>query len=452
MNIEKSYMNLVTEITDAPETYLWFTLMHISSSCLGKYIVCPLYMRPTSNPWHPNVWIILSGAPGIMRKSTVINLDQYIVSNSFREYYRTKMPKATPDVIEKIIQNIFIETGSPEGLAEHISSTQNDIDIYIMLSHEFGGILRQMTRRDYMEGYAALLSKLWAGEPHKWHGAKKVRYIKSGLFVTAILGMQKPWLYLDNIMFQQGLMRRVFLIYAEPEDKRKWLPPLNLKKSVLMDELLAISKELSERMLELESLSPVKAMLTPGVLDKINQYARKVESELMQDTDSNWSLYAQSLWDHLVRFSICLAAIRKRPIKSPTFGYVLTVDDSDVSEAQRWIELTLPRTRQALSFTEAPRVKAPIQTVEGPVDVIYSIISSNGKKGVSTSELLRKTRILKDELKKYIIQLLEEDKVVAVVHKSGRGRSRLMFYDKKYESFAVLNGQKIGSKTLEAIW
>ena len=452
MNIEKSYMNLVTEITDAPETYLWFSLMHISSSCLGKYIVCPLYMRPSSNPWHPNVWIILSGIPGIMRKSTVINIDHYVISNALREYYKVKMPQATPDVIERMIQNIFIETGSPEGLAEHISSTQNDIDMYIMLSHEFGGILRQMTRRDYMEGYAALLSKLWAGEPHKWHGAKKVRYIKAGLYVTAILGMQKPWLYLNNVLFQQGLMRRVFLIYAEPEDKKKWLPPLNLKKSVLMDELIAISKELAERMLELESVAPVKAMLTPGVLDKINQYAKQVEAELIQNTESNWSLYAQSLWDHLVRFSICLAAIRKRPVRTPTFGYVITVEDSDVAEAQRWIELTLPRTKQALSFTEAPRIQTPIQTVEGPVDVVYSIISASGKRGVSTSELLRKTKMLKDELKKYVVQLMEEDRIVVIAVKSGRGRTRLMFYDKKYETYAVLEGQRISSKTLEAIW
>ncbi len=452
MDIERSFMNIVTEITDAPETYLWFSLMHIASSCLGKYIICPLYMRPSSNPWRPNVWIILSGIPGIMRKSTVIDIDLHVITHALYEYYKARMPRASEETIHKIIQNIFIETGSPEGLAEHISEAQKDLDMFIIVSTEYGGVFQQMTKRDYMIGYASLLSKLWSGEQHIWRGAKKDRYIRSGLFVTAILGMQKPWLYLNTYLFQQGLMRRVFIIYAEPDDKSRWLPPLNLRKSVLMDELTSISHELAELMNAYENISPVKALFEPGVLDKINEFARKSEQEVINNPESIWALYSQNLWDHLVRFSICLASLRRRPERTTTFGYVLKVKEEDVRDAMRWIERTLPKTKKALTLVSTPVVKATITTAEGPLDFIHTLISENGRNGITASELLRKSKMIKDELKRYIINLIEENRIVAVVHKGRRGRPSLMFFDKRWESVALMHGDKIEARTLDAIW
>lgn len=449
--LEKIY-KVVVELTDAPDTYIVAMAYHVISSTLGKYLVCPLYPKSPDNPMRPNLWVMISGIPGIMRKSTIINFDQYLIKTSWKEYYRQANPRLSEETINEIINAMFIEYGSPEGIADHIARYQNDLDIFILTSHEFGGIIKQLNNREYMLGLSSMLSKLWEGEETIWRGAKKDRFIRKGLYVTAIWGMQKPWLYLDNIVFQQGLMRRVLLIYARPEDKKRWIPPLSLKRSVLVNQLEDVSAEIGNKMYEISKYQPVMVDFTREALEKINNKARETEQNIIKEGETNWAIYIQNYWNYLLRLSILHAVARKNPQPSGEIGWIIEVEELDVDKADAFLRLTIDRAKEAIALSSTPIVNKPLVTEEGTLSVIYSIITSYGKEGISTSELLRKLRMLKDDLKKYIINLMEEGKIIATRRKVRRGRPPIKFYDAKYKNLIPAKEEVIDPRYLETIW
>ncbi len=450
LNFKKRFMDTVTRITDAPDNFLLGAYYFVISSTIGKFFYCPEYPRPINNPFRPNLWVILSGKSGVTRKSTTIDLALYTIKGAFYRYYenRLRLPK---NAIMERINTMIIEGGSPEGIIEHIASVQDVNEIFILFSHEFGGILQQMKAKEYMTGYASLLSTLYSGEERVFKLVKKTRFIRAGLYVTAVFGIQEPWLYMDNMIFRQGLMRRVLLIYAKQEDKTRWLPPLDVTRSVYFDQLEILSSELGDYIIELEGLgSLIEVNFDPVAKNMINEYARRMEQQYGNEY-SAFSYYVQTSWDILTRLSV-LEAISSRKPEEKEVGPTLTVLPNDVREAMNFLESTLPRAREAIVRTEAGIKSQPVYIDTAPLELIYTIIEEAGPEGITATELLKQTKILKDKLKKYIMHLMEEKKIVAIVKKKRRGRPTLIFYSSKYINQALQVGETLSPKAIEVRW
>ena len=388
-----------------------------------------------------------------MRKSTVIEgIAKTIVKQAWRTWYTNSVPGLEPERIDEQISRRFIETGSYEGIVKHISENQEVIQEFFIVSTEWGGVLQLMNSREYMAGFATLLSKLWAGEEHVARLVREVRYIRSGLYVTALLGMQEPWLYLNNWLFRQGLMRRVILIYQEPEDKKRWLPPLDLGRVARFEELRQIAEDLAAVMETYAERYPVEARFTSKAHELINAYAKAIEEELRQGAVGNWLLYYQNMWDHLVKLSVIHAASRQEEPRPAGTGYVIYVESSDVRAGIELIKRHLEKTKMAITLAGVP-VKTAAMTVSQPVEeTLLGLIERAGPRGLTTRELLRASKMRKAEVKEIVINLVEKGEVYAYV--TGKSRVLYLVSEKHRAGFEATHpgARKIGSKTIEAMW
>ena len=387
-----------------------------------------------------------------MRKSTVIDgIAKTLVKNAWRSFYQRTSPRLTPQQIDEIISKRFIETGSYEGIVKHISELQNEFEEFFIISTEWGGVLQLMKNREYMTGFATLLSKLWSGEEHLPRLVHETRYIRGGLYVTALLGMQEPWLYIDNWLFRQGLMRRVLLIYQEPEDKTRWLPPLDMGRIVHYDELRDIGEEIAELMISYEEANPVEARFSSEAFNMINQYAQQVEAELRQQGGTgNWTLYYQNMWDHLVKLSVIHSISRYTEPAQTQSGFVIYVESIDVKAALSLINRHLEKAKKAITLSGVPVKTAEITVSEPAEETVKSIIEATGDRGIDSKNLLRATKMKKKEVKEIVVNLVEKGDVNAYMI-----NKRIVFvaakFATRYES-RIPAATKLSPKQLELLW
>ena len=443
-------------MTDAPDIYIEAAAYWVVSSTLGKHVVIPYYPAPPDRPVRPALWVLIAGLPGIMRKSTVIeSIGKNLVRAALREYYQRVAPGLTPQQIAEHIARMFIETGSYEGIAKHIAENQETVDTFYLVSPEWGGVLQTMKRREYMTGFATLLSKLYSGEEHVVRLVRETRFVRGGLYVTALLGMQEPWLYLDNMVFRQGLMRRTIIVYAEPRDKTRWLPPLSLERAQLLDQLADVAARLAEKMVRYSEYAPVVAHLTGEAIEAVNEFARRVEQEIIEsEAPGNWALYSQNLWDHLTRLAVVHAIDRWDEPEDRPSGPVIVVEKSDVDAALGFLERTRQGAMKAVSLTGAKVETHALRLADTAENAVLQAIKRRACEGASTTVLLRETRLLKDELKKLVLNLVEKEEVSAFTVKT-RGRPRIVFVAREHRHCYLTRvpvAEEISPKALEEIW
>ena len=461
MNLIKDYVNIVSEITDAPKTFLIASAYHYISSTIGKYVVCPFLSRSVDKPFKPNLWSIISGLPGISRKSTVMNLELDALKISYREYYSLANPRMTQDNINEIIHAMIIQQGSPEGIVDHIVDLQDRVDTFLIMSSEWGNVLRQIKNQRYMEELANLLSKLHDGDMHVWYGSKRVkdtrnvRYIRQGLYVTFLTGMQRLGMYVDPYYLDQGLLRRVLIVYAKPSDKDKWLPPIDLTIEMKIERLKELAEQVGELMYDYSAKAPIIAHLTGEVKNRINEYARNVERVIIENPESNWSKYAQSLWVHLSKLTILNAISRKRPVPSGGLGYIITIEEQDFIEAKNYLESILPNMQEAISEIGVKIRRVPMEDYQTVLERIYGIIVSAGPSGITTRELLMRSGLIKEHLKTYILNLMEQEKVEVYRYTPRRGRPSIIIVATSYRnnySDKIIKSEKVDANMLNMMW
>ena len=452
MDLISDYVNTMMQIVDAPRIFIEASAYHFISSTLGKYIICPYIPRALDNPFKPNLWVMISGAPSRSRKSTLIGYERSMLSNAFITYFKLKNPNLLEDDIRKHVMQMFLQTGSPEGISDHISDNQDLYDEFILISAEWGGVLRQMRgAKTYMEGLINLLSSLYSSEDIVWHGAKKTRYIKRGLYVTAIVGLQEPRLYIDRYLLEQGLMRRFLLVYATPKDFERWIPPLDMSREAKFYNLKSIYEVVGGLMKEYDNKKPVSITMTNAVRNFINNYARQVEDKILEDPSSPWSLYVQSLWEHMTKLAILSAAGRKTPQPTGELGYMLSVDMTDVQYAYNYIKRIEPNAMMAIASIGAPEIEAPYVNYSSILDRIYSIIVDAGRDGIEFTELLSRTRLLKKDLVEYLKNLIDEGRIEAYYFQPRRKKPTVLLVSSTYKlqySDRIIKSKPIPSNAL----
>jgi len=250
-------MNIIEDFikgceTDAPLEFKEATIYHALSYLPGRFI--------SYKGRRPNIWFLLSSIPGAYRRSSVNKIHDTIRKTALMDYYNvvtnvkpTKMikeknpktkkmeekevPKQPEEIRDEKRQKVFrnsnineyIQSGSPEGVVDKIVySSKKGINTFCINDSEFGLTLKNVSGSNYTSGIDTLYSKLYSGEEYLQDLSKRgekamhwnIRHIHAGTYVTMFCSMQEPRLYLRRASFEQGLMRRIILIYVSGYNKK----------------------------------------------------------------------------------------------------------------------------------------------------------------------------------------------------------------------------------------
>ena len=476
-NFIDRYIDLVGQVTDAPPLFTRASAYWLTSLLFGVYVICPIATPGTTRP---NVWFLLSGPPGITRKSTVIDsLGRRFFRKLFSKYLMNKLQISEYEA-RRISDLVFIENATPEGLADHIQLTysylsgveeegngESILDRYSLITTEFGGILR-MCEREYMTGFKEKLSKIYYGEGDTFYLSKRgkkpeerIRHIPEGLYVCALVGIQKLNLYVSPELVKQGLLRRFIIIHQDIHDKIRRLPPLDPIRKTLYTEFEELAEDYTDMMENYNSFDPqtqrplqVFVRMDKTVMDEINKFWQQCEDEYAKNTEDLWLLYKQSAWEHLIKLSV-LEAIARTPEPDYRLGDLeIKVDKVDFERAFEFLQKVLKTAQPEVSSIGAQPLDLHLPLSQGSLNFIYNMVESAGSNGITRSDLLIKSGLLKEDLKRLIVTLIEQGRVVAYKYQpTGGGRFVIKFFAKKYEKHAAISGgQPIPSDTLEVVW
>jgi len=452
LDLIDKFVAIASEYTDAPDDFLVAAGYHLVSSLLGRFTV----IAGTPNDKRPNPWFLLSSVPGLMRRSTVVNLAERVYRRALRRFYEETRPKKPGESeaeyrerIEKLIDDSIIEEGTVEGLTDHIEDAyggEDRVKEFVIHSPEFGAVLSRMTERHYQAGVLSLLSKLKYGEGgvqylSRRRGQKGRRYIPRGLFVTMLASMQELEYYVRPEHVRQGLMRRIIVVFQRPSQKKRYLPPLleELERERAIKLLDLYAEELAEKMLQLNEMrwyyaSVYKEPLVPimfrhRVARKINAFAERHE-ELLKKADETYGklddieLYKQGYAEWLIELSAVRCLARCQPTRIAGLqGLCFSVEDVDYEKAKEFLLAVARNVEEA--FKNVGVITKP-PTVDETPNRLYRLILRRGKEGITKSELSN-TGIT--DIDKHLRTLLDADRIVAFRKITGkRGRPPIIIY------------------------
>lgn len=445
------FVDIVTPYCDAPSGFIEAGGYYLTSTLLGRYFRC------TQMPQRgrPNIWFILSSVPGLMRRSTIQHYTDYVYQRVMMGYYERlnitpdfsdeeeeelteeEKTELTLEYREKLIYDSMIEEGTPEGIMDKIEDAEQDV--FTIVSTEMGSVFQRMRRRDYNVGTSTLLSKLYYGEGgsialSRRGGKKGGRTIPKGLYVTMFAGMQEPRWYLDTSMVRQGLLRRIIIIFVEPKDLKRWLPPMKSGREDIYDKLNVYADKLIDIMVNYHKTAGgyVPQMLdlyfNPKTMVKINARAKELDDAL-KEKPTNANIYRQSMWEHQAKLAM-LRRIAEDRLEELGGLKQVTVNEDNLRKAGEFLDPIFEKTEDLIrSIGEEPQ---PIRTFEEPLERVWLIIASGGKDGITREALYRESNMRADELDSLVSTLIRSGRIVQLKGVSTGGRIPIRYAIKPF--------------------
>ena len=433
MDILEEYENLVKRHLDAPEVFIKASAYHLVSSLMGRFFRCPHIPGHPGLGCRPNTWFIISSIPGRTRRSTVANYATSVYKRSLSTFFQETIPEwANAHEANKKVLDSIIEEGTPEGITDHINISE--LDAYTIMSSEFGAVLTRINTKDSEVGVSSLLSKLYYGEGGSMMLSQRTktgkefgkRYIPEGLYVTMFAGMQEPHYYLSPIMIRQGLLRRIMLVYADPSDIERWLPPIQTARGSVYEELFTPVTHIVEKMKEYKDYSQennpqyIDTSFHPSAERFINRYSKENDDKLKEEVN-NFNIYMQGYWEHLTKISMLHAISRDAVRELPGgMGTQLVVSKQDCEKAQEFLDRATKYSRDIIS--NLSRVDVPIQSAQAPLERVFSVISEAGSTGIQRKDLYRKTNMTARGLQEILNTLLLQERIQKDTLQSTGGR------------------------------
>ena len=465
MNLIEEYASALSKYTDAPLLFVKASAYYLISTLCGAHVRCTWI--PGRSGVMANEWFLISGLPLITRKSTVLTE----ITHIFEDVYREVLRRATGDVLgydedilhtltsaeesntresaeDIILKNMIMEVGTPEGIVDRITKKHTvTFNRFTMVSSEWGGIIEQMKKKDYMAGYRSLLSKLYYGERYsmdrsssseKNKEALVVRQLPANYYVTALVGMQEPYLYFEPEDLIQGLLRRFVIIHCTPEEKEfhlPWLDPARADKRRAIDKLRAAMIKRSTAYFSSDPNRRIEAIPTPEVYDAVNDLSKGAEKELKRDP-STTNLYKQSKFEHVFKLAMLNAIASSDPIErvigisqSP---YIM-VNYDHFSSALSYYDEILQKSELVIASIKSSIRDRPYISADGVLLMIQAHIRRGGANGVSVSKLLGTSRIFYTELKAAVITLMVSEKIIMkALPKASGGGLDMIAYDPSF--------------------
>lgn len=148
----------------------------------------------------PNLWFMILADTTLTRKTTSMDIAM--------------------DLIGEVDENILLATdGSIEGLFTALSTRPGQPSVF--LRDEFSGLLDQMNKRDYMAGFAEMLTKLYDGKVQKRQLRKETVEVKNPCVILYTGGIRsKTQEILTDEQISSGFLPRFIFITAESDINR----------------------------------------------------------------------------------------------------------------------------------------------------------------------------------------------------------------------------------------
>jgi len=440
MGFIEDFLKVARKLTDASDLYLRAAAYFCVSFLFGVNAHC-LDSRVARN----NEWFMLSGAPAITRKSTVINTIAVKFCKTMLENSIKKRFGINDNEAKMLVDMMFFESGTSEGITDHLAITHDmpEIDRYALISTEYGAVLKSASKKDYLADYFTFLSKLYSGEggnvPLSSRGKKpeeRIRRLPEGLYVCALVGLQDLHLYFDPLTITQGFARRFIMIHASPDSKEYRLPPIDPAYKVAKLSFKNLVPKYEDMFDNYNDPSTtILVAFESDAREAIIKVWDKCETDYAQDPTNSWLLYKQAAWEHLYKLSVLEAISRTRDPPYDTVGTkMITVKLDDVRRAGKFLSSALDSVRPIFALIDASPRQGSLVLRSGELNYIKQIIRSAGKAGITKSDLIKKSGLTTKQLDDLLITLMTAEEVSCFLHQTpGRGRKRLTFFYKGNE-------------------
>ncbi len=449
-NLIDRFVDIVTPYCDAPKVFIRSGGYHLISSLLGRF--CTVPEMPSGN--RPNPWFICSSIPGRTRRSVVLNYVTYVYKGVLMKFYEDSMDFSSEDEetdmtedevdetqkkkIYKFVDKTIIESGSPEGMMDHLEDAyEKGIDCFAIMSPEFGAVLSSIMQKGYQRGVSTLLSKMKYGESGSAYlsrrgGKKGYRYVPPDLFVTMFAAMQEPDQYLTEVQSRQGLLRRLMVIYVKTSDLSMddWEPPLRKERRVVWKDLDVYVDDLYHKMRQLAGNCWYIEKRTdkPAVpIDilcyvAINKIAEDMDADLIPES-SDYNIYRQGYWEQLTELATIHCIGRFQPMEGED-GWMFMVGPDDLAAAKA---LHDDISKNAKEMIDSITISSDdVRTQEKSIDRIFRFIRQAGKEGIDRSDLYNNAKLKSTALDDYIKTLVIGDRIRA--DEVATGGRRLTIY------------------------
>jgi len=440
MGFIEDFMNVATKLTDAPELYLRASAYFCTSFLFGVNVHC-VDSRIERN----NMWFMLSGAPAITRKSTVINFIAVKFCKTMLEEALKRRFGIKDSEAKRLVDLMFFESGTSEGITDHLSITHDmpEIDRYALVSTEYGAILGAATKKDYLADYFTFLSKLYSGEggnvllsSRSKKSEDRIRQLPEGLYVCALVGLQDLYNYFDPQTITQGFARRFVMIHGDIASKKNRLPPIDPMYKIARVQFRNLPPKYEDMFDNYNDPSTtIFAAFSPEARQAVNKVWEKCERDYEQDPTDSWLLYKQASWEHLYKLSVLEAISRTSdPPYDATGARVISVDAEDVRRAGEFLKACLKSIRPIFALVEAAPRRTNLRVHHGELGFVKELVRDAGNRGITKSELIKKSGLLARQLDELLITLMTAEEISCFMrNSSGKGRKKLVFFYKGRE-------------------
>jgi len=430
------FTDLVCKYTDAPSIAIRAVGYWVISATLGPWFK----VRETSKPIAPNIFLLISGPAGLARKSTIMSYGRTVFTSAWETFYEEHG-------IDFDIEDKFIEEFTIEGLADNIESVLDRNRDFVLYSDEFGAWIGRSSKHRYLVGEKSILSKLYYGESFKQFlskrgGEKGVRKIPSGIYVTMLAAMQDADLYLTELDVRMGLVRRFLLINLDIEDLNDFKPPLSQDRIDTYEKLNGLGTKIGHKMCyiydnfikDYGNNYKIDIFFSNEIIDNINKFATicdKMAKTKYRDSPGVMN-YLSSAWEYMMKL-IVLESLADPTNYPKLLGGEPIYDVHDTELYKKVYEFyrdVMNRTITLITDVSTDKSKESIRIVR---DVYNNILRTIEKLGgyASASDLLIRTHIKKSDLKEYMVSLVEQGKVVAILdkvkHRTGASMKFMFF-------------------------
>lgn len=404
-DIVRMFKRIVMVSSDIPECFIDASGYSIISSCLGRF-----YQIPMSGGKRPNLFIVLSSAPAIGRRSEMLKLTNIVKRSAFKTY-TTLLNKNQEDKegFKNEIRAHMLECGSEGGLIDDINYFHNQgINSFCLSSPEFGKVLKGIKDIGYMSGFDNALCRLWGGESyyqsfsHRKDGYKP-RFLPSGIYFNLFSTTQKLKHYLHENMAVTGLVRRLLFSSIEGEDLKKYKPPLGRDTEQMEMDLAALGVIIGRLMYSCHKTDKLTILpLNPDAMQIINDGAEKWEKKAREDDENPYFLYQVSRWEHILKVSAC-DALSTLKIK---------IEIENVNKAIQFVDNA---TKDVMEILERLNISKYEKKDYDNKQKILKLI----RKGADRTKIQQRMSpygVKKRLLNKYLIELLRDEDITDEEH------------------------------------
>lgn len=334
----------------------------------------------------PNLWFMILGDTTLTRKSTSIDV--------------------AVDVAEEVDQGVVLATdGSLEGMLTALSTRPGRPGIF--LRDEFSGLLEQMTKRDYMAGFAEMLTKLYDGKVQKRVLAKQVIEIRDPVVILYTGGIKSR---IQEILTEEqvasGFLPRFVFILAESDPKRvQPLGPPTQKnwgaRSTIVAELHDIRASyegfvihnINGREIQTNKRRVWTAELTPAAWDRYNQLeARMMYMGLKAPKPDLYTPLYDRLCKSILKAAVLIAASKQLGVDT------VKVDRIDVLHAMKYGQGWRDYAKEMIASVGSTRDEKRVMNVYHQI---------NRSSGVSKSSLMQMFQLTSRDAS-WILDTLEQ--------------------------------------------